>query len=126
MNTSTSDFRFNYNDAWLINYRLGPRRELHLLIYLDSIWNPGLKEVTLRFAAIDNFEEVVRFFATIPLPPAADRFIGEIDQLQWSPAPAGFLLGLNRAGSLLIQAQNFAETCSPAETQPESVLEASQ
>lgn len=112
MNSTPGHFRFHYHDAWLTNYRLGPRRELHLFIRLDPVWNEGLKTVQLRFSDIDHFEEVVTFFGTIPLPPAALRYVGEILQFKWSQHQfPGYLLELDRVGSLIIRTPRLTESC---------------
>lgn len=55
----------NYHDANLINYKLGPRNEITLIIVLDPIWNNNIKkEINIRFGAIENMEEVRQFFTS--------------------------------------------------------------
>lgn len=76
-------FKYVYHDGHLVSYELGPRREITLIIFLDSNWNKNIKKnVELRFGAINNFNEVTSFFKEkIKTPTSSNSFLGEIVEL---------------------------------------------
>ena len=68
------DFDYSLNDAEVESVTIGPRREVHLTLALGSarISDQRLPDAaTLRFGAIDNFEQVREFF--VPLRTRANR-----------------------------------------------------
>jgi hypothetical protein len=61
-----AELKYRYHDAVLESCRLGPRRELVLDVRLDPSMNSGSsRHISLRFSAIDNFDQVQDFFEVL-------------------------------------------------------------
>jgi hypothetical protein len=102
--------RFNYHDALLLEFRLGPRREVELLIQLDPVWNNSAPEVIkFRLSAIDNYEEVENFFVNhFPQPRLCQDTI-DSTLLSASQCTVSF----DRSGCLSISSSKVQELVQP-------------
>lgn len=102
--TGQSRLSRNYHDGWIESMEIGPRREVTFNVQLDPVWNPGLPiSFRLRFAAIDNMEEVTAFFAT-----AGDVHGIRIESVA-SDAKHHWTVQLDRLGSVTILARKVSE-----------------
>jgi len=61
--------KYVYHDALIVNYEIGPSNELSLNVVLMPYLNPNspnsLNEVSIKFGKIQNFDDVVSFFAEV-------------------------------------------------------------
>ena len=100
-----SELKHRYHDSSLAGHRVGPQRELILEIRLDRIWNPGGPEtVRLRFGAIDNIDEVRKFFERLDESQAPDRVerIAPVERGKW-------IVELDHAGMLTIATKKLPQ-----------------
>ena len=103
-------FNYNYHDAHLAHFTLGPRREVSLEIALDPVWNNGRETARLRLGAIRNFDAVAAFMQSLPPAPAPHAYRGEIVRLELkAEKPHSVFLELDRAGHIEIDAANVSE-----------------
>jgi hypothetical protein len=103
-------FNYNYHDAHLARFTIGPRREVNLEIALDPVWNNGRKTARVRLGAIRNFEAVAAFMRSLPPAPAPHVYRGEIVRLELKPEkPHSVLLELDPAGHIQIEAAKVSE-----------------
>jgi hypothetical protein len=94
-----------YHDSSLEGHQVGPQRELILEIRLDRIWNPGGPEIVrLRFGAIDNIDEVRRFFEPLGGSQAPYR-VGRIAPLE----KGKWVVELDHAGTLTIATKKLPQ-----------------
>ncbi|KAA9333070.1 hypothetical protein F0P96_08790 [Hymenobacter busanensis] len=106
MNLTT--LKHNYHDAWLVAYALGPRREIVLTVWLDSVWNPTvLNPVTLRLSAIGNYEAVAGFFTRAFSGASSRNSLDEIERI--TPEAPGFRIAFAEAGEILVAAAKIQE-----------------
>ena len=82
---------YQCHDGALLGVRLGPRRELILIIALAPPPHLGDHLVAVRFGGIANLDEVQRFFAQVhsdqPLPPSlAGRRVAALDDDPTAPS----------------------------------------
>ena len=61
--------KYEFHDASLVGFSIGPRREIELEIDLNPVWNKIGGIVRLRSGNIKNFDDVKQFFGSIPTPP---------------------------------------------------------
>ena len=65
---------YNFHDALLEDFQIGPRQEVTLRIALYSIFYPGRPVISVRFGAITNLDAVKTYFGKIDKPePEADQ-----------------------------------------------------
>lgn len=76
-------FEYEYHDSNLQKVEIGPRRELNLTIYIDSIWNKGKDlSIKLSFRGIENLEIVKHFFKDyLTVRPRGNAYLDEIEKL---------------------------------------------
>jgi len=92
---------YNCHDGRLVACKVGPERQVTLEIHLDPVWNPdGPPTVSVRFAAISNFEDVRRFFEQVQQSrqhQALDEVVGIVcrEKGKW-------IVDLARAGAVTI------------------------
>ena len=67
-------FPYNFHDADLVDFRVGPGPEVSIRVGLCPIYNQRqVRIVTVCFGAIRNMDAVALFFADIARPTEADR-----------------------------------------------------
>ena len=103
--------KHEYHDSQLESYEIGPRNELTLNIYLDPVLNKesNLENITVRFGAIKNIEEVKSFFAYIPHSAENGRFICEIIGIV-NKEKDKWVIDLEGHGNVTIQSLKFNES----------------
>jgi hypothetical protein len=103
-------FQHNYHDGSLVDFRLGPRRELTLEVELDPIWNSEAASARVRFGGIENYDEVVSFFDSIPKSGQADEHIAGIIGLKFlAEMPNWVILDLDHYGDIAIHSKHVTE-----------------
>ena len=80
--SSSRELDHNFHDGCVYEFRLGPRRELALVVGLDPVWNPGGGRIVIRFGGIENFDEVSEFFRKIERPNEQDAAIDQVDRMK--------------------------------------------
>jgi len=104
-------FKHNYHDSHLVNFTLGPRRELAMEVALDPVWNKDAASASVRFGGIDNYDEVVTFFQTLPKPLRADAYITEIIGLEHSKVePNSVIIDLAGHGDVKVRSHHVTES----------------
>lgn len=112
-NRQLPDLRFNFHDALLIDFQIGPRRELTLHINLYSVFYPNYPSVQVRFGAITNFESVQRYMKKLDAPNNIGDYYARFETLRFDTdnlSTAGnlfFYLELDRTGNSEIQCGKF-------------------
>ncbi|MEJ2612692.1 MAG: hypothetical protein P8179_22205 [Candidatus Thiodiazotropha sp.] len=104
-------FKYEYHDSYLVNYRIGPRREVELEIDINPVWNNKIeKTVHIRFGNIKNFDEVNNFFENIPTRRAENAYLAEIIGLIYEKKkPYPVMIDLSGVGDILIDSGNVTE-----------------
>ena len=103
-------FQHNYHDGSLVNFILGPRRELTLEVDLCPLSNPLTLSARVRFGGIENYDEVAHFFQAIPKPKPADYCVTEIIGLKYlNEGPNSVLIDLDHYGHVIIQSKHVTE-----------------
>ena len=105
-------FRHNFHDGHLSKFTLGPRRELTLEFALDPVWNKeGPGSASVRFGAIDNYDEVASFFRALPQPEHPDGYIAEVIGLQYlEERPNWVIMDLDGHGHIRIHSRHVTES----------------
>ena len=105
-----NSFQHNFHDAQLVNFELGPRRELSLQIAVDPVWNERLdRSVTVRFGGIENYDEVAAYFRALPKPARAGAYIAEIIGLKMA-GETKVAIELADIGCVRVQARHVSES----------------
>lgn len=73
---------YNFHDALLEDFQVGPRQEVTLRIALYPIFYPGRPVVSVRFGAIFNYEAVEAYFRKID-KPEPEEGLTRIDALHY-------------------------------------------
>jgi hypothetical protein len=103
------ELEYNYHDASIVEFSVGPRNELRLEIALDPVWNSS-PSVVLRFGAIANLSEVTAYLELIPPRAAPDAYLARIERLEYTSAkPPRLALHLEGAGVLEIESAKVSE-----------------
>lgn len=84
-----------FHDFDLVDVRLGPRREANLELR-DGLHGT---RCTLRFAAIENFAAVERFFGAVQRPHE-NAFLARVDGVQTTGD--GFTIALDPGGTVRV------------------------
>ncbi len=101
--------KHSYHDGHLCSFMIGPRNELTLEVHLDPVWNPGGPSTArVRFGAIDNLEEVKRFFEHIAPPRSEGAFLAEVVGADYKEK-AKWILDLSDYGGVQILAKHCEE-----------------
>ncbi len=105
-------FPYNFHDAQLIDFGIGPRHEVSIQVRLDPIWNERqARIVVVRFGAIRNMEAVAEFFGTIARPVDSDRSLDEVAGLaHHSRTKDVVILDLCHTGAIEIHSRNVTVT----------------
>lgn len=111
------DLKYNYHDGWLSGVSIGPRREVKLHIILDSVWNNNKSVVEIRFAGINNHDEVAEYCEILAKECKEDGGVGvRIDALHYdadkqsNPNNHWLHLEADGWGSIDIHCRNVTET----------------
>ena len=100
--------QFNFHDAQLADFSVGPRKEVTLHIALDPVWNgKEKKSVVVRFGAIENMPQVTTYFDQLERPSGSDGFVAGICSLTQSKKNS-VVLALSDYGSLEIRAKKVS------------------
>jgi hypothetical protein len=106
---TTCALKNNYHDSQLRSFSIGPRNELTLEVQLDPVWNPGgPSNARIRFGAIENLDEVKRFFNGIALPRSEGAFLTEVTSVACE-RKATWILDLSDYGNIRIVAKHCEE-----------------
>ncbi len=103
---------YQFHDALLEDFQVGPRQEVTLRISLYSVFYPGSPVVSVRFGAITNFETVQTYFSKIEKPDPEVGFT-RIDALHYDTKRKStenklyYYLQLDWEGSLNIHCGKF-------------------
>ena len=101
--------KHNYHDGQLRSFSIGPRNELTLDVHLDPVWNPGAASTArIRFGAIENLDEVKRFFERVAPPRSDGAFLAEVIGIAYEQK-AKWILDLSVYGSVPILAKHCDE-----------------
>lgn len=102
----------NFHDGHLASFTLGPRREITLEIALNPVWNRGgPPSVSIRFGAIENYEDVASFFCALPEPARPGEYIAEIVGLGYvGKGPNWVVVDVGRHGHVEIHSHHVAES----------------
>ena len=93
-----------------MGFALGPRREVILDVLLDSVWNKRSTSASVRFGAIENYDQILSFFRSLP-KPQANRCIAEIEKLEVDNADRNaVVIQLSGYSSLKINSRKISET----------------
>ncbi len=76
------DMPYNFHDALLEEFEVGPRQEVKLRISLYSIFYLNRPVVSVRFGAITNYDAVKAYFGKIEQPEPEEGFI-RLDALHY-------------------------------------------
>ena len=104
---------YNFHDALLEDFQIGPRQEVTLRIALYSIFYPGRPVVSVRFGAITNLDAVKSYFGKIDKPEPEEGFT-RIDALHYDTKRQStrdrlyFYLQLDWEGPLNIHCGKFS------------------
>lgn len=104
---------YDFHDALLEDFEVGPRREVTLRISLYSVFYPASPVVLVRFGAITNFDTVTVYFGKIDKLEPEERF-ARIDALHYdtkrqsTQSKLYFYLQLDWEGSLNIHCGKFS------------------
>ena len=113
---------YTFHDSWLIEVRVGPRREVVMGAFLDAMeQEPAISGigVRLRFGAIENFDEIRAFFSALQKHEKPPLYYGRIDWLGYDrdePLRSNRLvlrINLERHGSAVIRCRNVAAWPDP-------------
>jgi hypothetical protein len=101
-------FPYNFHDGQLIDFSIGPRREISLHVRLDPVWNEQQdRTVIIRFGGIVNMESVRSFFERIERPQNENHAIDEVIGLIHSREKRDVIvLDLQESGSIEIHTRN--------------------
>jgi len=103
---------YQFHDALLEDFQVGPHRELKLRIALYSVFYPGSPVVSVHFEEITNFEKVEAYFSKIKKSDPEEGFI-LIRALEYdvkyhsTESKRHFYLKLDWEGSLKIRCGKF-------------------
>ena len=101
--------KHNYHDGQLRSFSVGPRNELALDVHLDPVWNPGGPPTArIRFGAIENLDEVKKFFDRVAPPRSEGAFLAEVVGIAYQQK-AKWILDLSDYGSVPILAKHCDE-----------------
>ena len=101
--------KYEYHEADLQNYEIGPGNELTLSVRLSRwAYKNSTLHVSIKFGGIRNFDDVVTFFAQLPKSEAKDRYIDEIIDIVYEPKGKWHLV-LGKHGSISIHSFNYVE-----------------
>ena len=107
----TTDFKYHYHDSSLVQFVIGPRKDLNLIIHLDPIWNEGIdKNVSLSFRGIENLEKVKTFFTdkfSSRITPNA--YLARIEELK-KTGKNSYLVEFDYFGQMTIDCKGHLES----------------
>lgn len=100
---------YNFHDSQLLDFCLGPRKEVTLEIALDPVWNEGVRRtVQVRLGAIQNFDEVTAYFGRIVRPKQSEWAMAEVIGLTHSgDRKDRVMLDLSPGGSVEVQSRHL-------------------
>lgn len=113
--------RYNYHDANLSGIKLGPRREVTLILELDDIVG---QVIHLRFGGIENFDEVNEFFTRILSAQSGHGHIARVDALNYDESTKStthklvFGVELDGFSLMKVRCRNVAEDVHEARAHP--------
>ena len=98
-----------YHDGQLEAVEFGERRDVILTVRLDPVWNDGQSPSRrVRFSAIENYDEVRAFFATMPERARADASLDEVVALV-KPAKGRIGIDLAKLGYIELRGAKVRE-----------------
>jgi hypothetical protein len=109
---------YQFHDALLEDFQVGPRREITLKISLYPIFYSGGPTVSVHFGGITNFDTVQAYFRKFEKPTPEIGF-DRIDTLNYDTKYKStenklfFYLQLSGEGSLKIHCSNFTVSAVP-------------
>ncbi len=103
-------FPYNFHDGHLIDFSIGPRREISIHVRLDPIWNERQERtVIVRFGGIVNMDAVTSFFGRIERPEDTTHAIDEVIGLIYLREKKDVVvLDLHKSGSVEIHTRNIS------------------
>ena len=102
---------YQFHDALLEEFQIGPQREVLLRISLYPVFYPGSPVVSVRFSDVANLDTVRTYFSKLGKPDPEMGF-DRIDALHYDTKRQStegklfFYLRLNGEGSLIIHCSN--------------------
>lgn len=107
-----SELPYSFHDAGIIDIRIGPRREVTLIVDLDDPNYPPHKRVFIRFGGITNLAEVSTFLGEVPPEKSDDAYRARIERFDYDTKEQSkshnliFQLALDMLGHVQIRCQN--------------------
>jgi hypothetical protein len=112
---ASNQLLYNFHDAALTDFTVGPRSEVMLILGLDDPKHPPHYSVSVRFGGILNFPEVTDYLTRIPPAASGDAYRTRVDNLtsvryehpRYRQPHMVYRLELDALGSVLIRCSNF-------------------
>jgi hypothetical protein len=109
------NLRYNYHDAHVSGFKIGPRREFTLTVHLDPFLNKEIAgAIRLSFRGIHNLD-TISAFVTLHLKPRQkpNAFIVRIDAIEKTDKNT-YRITFDHIGQLEIRGKGHTETIPEA------------